>query len=405
MKKITIIIAALFISCTAFAQGIEFEKGTFAEALAKAKAENKMVFMDCFTTWCGPCKMMSKEVFPLKDVGDYFNQHFVSLKVDMEKGEGIELAKTYNVQAFPTLLFMDAAGKVVHTKVGGCDGPGLIEEAKIAGDPSRQIGTMHKRFDSGDRNVEFLHDYVKALYAVYDLEKISKIGKEFIQNTPREELSNVFAFTVVGYSNEMKYGSETYKYVIENKEKFIAAEGIGQKNYDGVVGLCISTYLNETAATSTKEELERAITETKKDFVSPMQDFVESNAYNTWYLANKEFDKWFDVNLIQAKESMKTDKMRGASMFIQIAYEITIRPEFEAAEGLAEKAAEEVEKIMKDDPKELPHGYYCLARLYQKTGNKELALKNIDSYLLKTKELGRDVDPRATKLKDEITEM
>ena len=83
MKNILLIIAAILISSSAFAQGIEFEKGTFAEALAKAKAESKMVFMDCYTVWCGPCKKLSSDIFPQKVVGDYFNNNFVSIKLQM----------------------------------------------------------------------------------------------------------------------------------------------------------------------------------------------------------------------------------------------------------------------------------------------------------------------------------
>ena len=66
MKKLLGVVLGVFLCCNVFAQGIEFEKGTFAEVLAKARKENKMVFMDCYTTWCGPCKKLEKAVFPQK---------------------------------------------------------------------------------------------------------------------------------------------------------------------------------------------------------------------------------------------------------------------------------------------------------------------------------------------------
>jgi uncharacterized protein YyaL (SSP411 family) len=59
----------------------------------KAKKENKLIFVDAYASWCGPCKLMVKNIFPLKTVGDYYNSHFINAKIDMEKGEGIELAK------------------------------------------------------------------------------------------------------------------------------------------------------------------------------------------------------------------------------------------------------------------------------------------------------------------------
>lgn len=100
-------------------RSIEFEStGTFSEILAKAKAENKLVFIDAYTTWCGPCKWMSKNIFTNDTVADYFNSNFVNAKIDMEKGEGIEIAKKYDVRCYPNLLFVDGDGNLVHRSAG-----------------------------------------------------------------------------------------------------------------------------------------------------------------------------------------------------------------------------------------------------------------------------------------------
>ena len=113
-------------------KGITFATGTVADILAKAKAEGKMVFLDCYTTWCGPCRVMSNTIFTKNEVGEYFNKHFVSYKLDMERGEGPALGKKYGVKAFPTMIFMDAEGNVRHTIVGSKSANELIEEAKTA---------------------------------------------------------------------------------------------------------------------------------------------------------------------------------------------------------------------------------------------------------------------------------
>ena len=82
----------LVLSVMAFAQtGVDFQHLTFDEALAKAKAEKKLVFVDCYTTWCGPCKMMTTKIFPMKEAGEFFNPRFVCVKFDMEQGEWKEL--------------------------------------------------------------------------------------------------------------------------------------------------------------------------------------------------------------------------------------------------------------------------------------------------------------------------
>lgn len=91
--------------------GIVFEQLTYDEALAKAASENKLVFMDCYTTWCAPCKKLAKTVFTDEEVGAICNKNFINIKMDMESAEGRKLAEKYGVNAFPTLIFFDSTGK------------------------------------------------------------------------------------------------------------------------------------------------------------------------------------------------------------------------------------------------------------------------------------------------------
>ena len=85
MKTILVIVLIFIGGIQAFGQGIEFFKGDYNAALEKAKQEGKMLFVDFYADWCGPCKMMAKDVFPQKQVGDYFNAKFVCLKLNAEK--------------------------------------------------------------------------------------------------------------------------------------------------------------------------------------------------------------------------------------------------------------------------------------------------------------------------------
>ena len=108
-------------------QGIIFETGTLQDAINKARKENKPIFVDCFTSWCGPCHMMSTKVFPTKEAGDFFNPRFVNIKIDMEKGEGKELLKRWKIDAFPTYLILNSEGEVVYTSKGYIPAPELIK--------------------------------------------------------------------------------------------------------------------------------------------------------------------------------------------------------------------------------------------------------------------------------------
>ncbi|MFM2376071.1 MAG: hypothetical protein RLZZ165_1168 [Bacteroidota bacterium] len=113
--------------------GIQFFHGTFAEAQAKAKAENKLIFMDAYTSWCAPCRYMAANVFTDQSVGEYYNAHFVNIKVDMEKGEGPELGRRYNVNAYPTFLFINGiTGEVAFRSLGGKPASDFISEGQKA---------------------------------------------------------------------------------------------------------------------------------------------------------------------------------------------------------------------------------------------------------------------------------
>ena len=110
--------------------GIEFFEGTFKEAMEKAKKENKLIFLDTYASWCGPCKRMSAYVFTNEEVGKYFNENFVNVKMDMEKGEGPALAAQLRVSAYPTLFFIDGYGNGKYTHVGYLKADDLLSLGK-----------------------------------------------------------------------------------------------------------------------------------------------------------------------------------------------------------------------------------------------------------------------------------
>lgn len=99
-------------------EGIQFNSSAWADVLKKAKAENRLIFLDAYASWCGPCKMLQKNVFTQKEVGDYFNKRFINVKMDMERGEGPMLSQRYPLEAYPTLFFINGNGKVVKKVIG-----------------------------------------------------------------------------------------------------------------------------------------------------------------------------------------------------------------------------------------------------------------------------------------------
>lgn len=107
--------------------GIEFHKGTFSEALQRAKREHKLVFLDIYAVWCGPCKKLKSKTFANNEVGDFFNNSFVNVALDGEEEEGNKLAERYGVRGYPTLLFINEDGDVVMSASGYHNVGNLIE--------------------------------------------------------------------------------------------------------------------------------------------------------------------------------------------------------------------------------------------------------------------------------------
>lgn len=164
------------------AQGVAFEpEGTTLEqAAAKAKAENKLVFVDCFTQWCGPCRSMAKNVFPQEKVGTFMNPRFVSITIDMESAYGAPLAKQWQVSGFPTFIIFTADAQEIGRFVGGGSAEDFI--ARVT-EKSRDNGSaeLEKRWNNGERDEAFLKEYLASLNAAYKNEQANLVAEALLQ--------------------------------------------------------------------------------------------------------------------------------------------------------------------------------------------------------------------------------
>lgn len=128
-----------------------------------AKKENKLVFVDNYTSWCGPCKKMVSEIFPLKEVGDFYNANFICYKLDCEKGDGVEVAKTYQIMSFPTYLYVDGNGKLFYRSGAYMPAEKFIEEGKIAlaeFSDKRTIEEWEALYAKKKNNASFVKGYI-----------------------------------------------------------------------------------------------------------------------------------------------------------------------------------------------------------------------------------------------------
>ena len=231
MKKIILFLSVSLFALSLVAQ-TNFRDITYKEALAAAKAEKKLVFIDFYTSWCGPCKMMMKNIFPLKEVGNYLNSKFVCIKIDAEKGEGPELAKRYQVKAYPTFVAINPAEEILMTKVGGSgSGSGFIGSIDRLIDPDKTPERMKQRYESGERTADLISAYAGLkMEEVYknrqpDMTKKDEAFKmvqdyfDGLKDKERLAEENVFIYTTYTESP----ADAIVRYMIANRDKFAPA--------------------------------------------------------------------------------------------------------------------------------------------------------------------------------------
>ena len=190
----------------ASAQGIKFVESSFKEALAQAKQENKLLFMDCYTSWCGPCRLLANRVFPNDSIGQFFNTHFISLKMDMEKGEGPALARQYGVKAYPTLLFIDPSSQAVVSQVVGFRTvKALLEDAQKAANPNRNLQGLAAQFNENPSNPAYASAYLEGLWAASLTQERDEMLKSYLTRLTPEEICTAENWKILSAHTENPY--------------------------------------------------------------------------------------------------------------------------------------------------------------------------------------------------------
>ena len=273
-------LALLFLQQAAFGQ-IEFFQGSFAEAQALAKKEHKIIFLDAYASWCGPCKRMAKTVFSQAEAGDFYNKHFVNLKIDMEKGEGPTLARKYQVSAYPTLLFIDAEGELVHYQRGGLPIDRFLQLGQTALSKIDHSGEFEARYEEGDRSPELLRAYAYAL--LMSAKPSLKIANEYIRTqedwTTKENLDFLFDFA-------LEADCTAFELLLEQQQKAIAQKG-EEAFQNQLLAACRST-AKKAQEFQAPELIKEASKKLKKVDAKLAKEF-EAKAWADYYIGLKDW--------------------------------------------------------------------------------------------------------------------
>ncbi len=375
MKKLSIF-SALFIGALAFAQGITFEDTNFSAILAKAKKENKLVFIDAYASWCGPCKLMVKNVFPQKAVGDYYNSHFVNAKIDMEKGEGIELAKKYNVKAFPTYLFVDGNGEVVHRTLGYVEENDFIQFAKDAGDPNKRLGALKQKFENGEKDPEFLKN-LAGLTMYNDAEFAARVMDRYFSGKTELDRDDIQMMLSATQSTD----SPLYKTFVAKKAeitKILPAE-----RYDSFdKNIKVNTAIRKAYNADTKKWNDSYfMTEAQKFLTKEEAEKILKRAKASRALKDKDIPTYEKTIIELYKDPSASTSEELNSIAWNFFENVTGKASLEKAVTWAQESVKKSENYANTD---------TLANLYNKTGDKKNAKLWAEKSIELAKKSGQD---------------
>ena len=219
VSLICLIVSVLAINQT-FSQGINFRQDDWQSVLVQAKAQKKLIFVDIYTAWCGPCKEMDKKTFTEVSVGDKFNARFINYKVDAEKGFGITLAKRYNVTSYPTCLFVDPSENLIYKQEGLLRAPDLVKEADMVLNNqanAKPLYALDKLYENGRRDSEFLNEYI-AVRSLYDRIDNRDLVEEYVKSlTPIQYSADKTLRIIV--NNGFKIDGKAFDLLLKFREK------------------------------------------------------------------------------------------------------------------------------------------------------------------------------------------
>ena len=307
MRKIMLLMIICVFTIGTRGEGIRFFKGSFQDALKQARAENKKVFVDFYTTWCGPCQLMSKNIFPDDEVGEYFNKYFVNYQINAEDKAFLPEVKRYGVAAYPNMLILDTEGNVLGRQLGATDTNGFLRFAKLALKEVLPVDQLYEKLKKDKKNQLLMQEillegpeYIARLSG-QDHDKweyrIEKLYADYRKQMRLEDCITANDLKIFSmYYTGMEKKDEVFEFVLSHFDDY--ARVIDQNEVSNFLFMLSYSRMEELAKkgdTSYEMELERVRGDLKVVYDSVM-NFGEMDVYSglkllldaEYYLYNKK---------------------------------------------------------------------------------------------------------------------
>lgn len=362
MKKI---ISGISIVCSiviSAQETIQFQELPFKEIIAKAKKEKKLVFIDAYASWCGPCKMMEKNVFPQKSVREYFNTNFINARFDMEKGEGRDLASKFGVRSYPTYLFLNGEGELVSRNTGYMEESMFVAMAQDINSQGNKKGSLKERFANGEKDPEFLVNIMK-LNSDTDYEFAKKASERYFEN---KKASDPLSKEEIGYMLFFLKSAEDANYKAFTSRKAEIIKYLPEETYNEFDGqIKLSKIVEQSIDDKNKKVNDEYFMKMAEPLVGKQTAITKLNQTKlNYYERNANFPEYEKAALDYYKnpDGFNPDELlRAAWVF---ADHVQTPSSLKKATEWAEKS------VMRGETSE---NTYILAKLYFLTGNKDMA--------------------------------
>jgi len=232
-KKIIMLFLFLVTASLDYAQEIKFYEGSFEEAKEEAKKENKLLFIDVYADWCKPCKMLSEQIFTLKNVSTYFNNKFINFRMNADLAIYASFLKENKIQGLPTLLFIDNNGNIVNRTIGMLNSYSLLRSAKIALKLQKTEDELYAMYRKDKDNFDIQKEIL--LESSYFMRKyqgdkqkrwvfrIEKIYNNYISKKGLEQMINRDDFNILMmFHNRMEENDKVVDFIMDNFDKFVS---------------------------------------------------------------------------------------------------------------------------------------------------------------------------------------
>ncbi len=285
---------------------IHFRNVSLDEGLKMAQAEKKPVFFMCYASWCEHCKRMKEEVFKITAVADYYNKHFVCLKQDMEKGDGIILHKKFQVRSYPTFVFLDSIGTTLFQSSGEKNDTMMIELGKTALTPTMQYPYLKQQFEKDLSNSDKCYNYVFALrLAMLDC---NEPAQKHLATQTEAQLLNAVNWKIIA-NGIRDINSREFQFVLSHQKEYaaIASPIRVERKIVNIADEMLSPFvgLKDSVGYFSRRSLAESIHHPKVDSLLFKYDLAIYQSFGNWNEYRKVADKsaeafaWNNVSLLK----------------------------------------------------------------------------------------------------------